>query len=137
MLLRGDLPELRWRSLEAGSSDSGRCPRGVERLGVVPVEELASLHRTAACLVFPRLYDGLGCRRSKRWLPGVRSARRTLARFRGVLGAAVLFDPGDPAAIANGVREALALADELCDLGIAPRASRGRNGQGQRCRDRP
>ena len=45
-----------------------------------------------------------------------------------------LFDPGDPAAIANGVREALALADELCDLGIAPRASRGRNGQGQRCR---
>ena len=34
---------------------------------------------------------------------------------------AVLFDPGDPAAIANGVREALALADELYDLGIALR----------------
>jgi hypothetical protein len=30
-----------------------------------------------------------------------------------------LFDPGDPAAIANA-REALAPADELYDLGIAP-----------------
>ena len=35
--------------------------------------------------------------------------------------AAVLFDPKDPAAIANGAREALALADELYDLGITPR----------------
>ena len=43
------------------------------------------------------------------------------ARFRGVLGAAVLIRPGDPAAIANGARQALALADELYDLGIAPR----------------
>ena len=35
--------------------------------------------------------------------------------------AAVLFDPKDPAAIVNGAREALALADELYDVDIAPR----------------
>jgi glycosyltransferase involved in cell wall biosynthesis len=33
--------------------------------------------------------------------------------------AAVYFDPHDTEAIANGVREALALADELRQLGIA------------------
>jgi glycosyltransferase involved in cell wall biosynthesis len=35
----------------------------------------------------------------------------------------VYFDPRDPEAIANGVREALAIADELHELGIA-RAAR-------------
>ena len=75
MLLRGDLPELRWRSLEAGSSDSGRCPRGVERLGVVRVEELASLHHTEACLVFPRLYERFGLPPLEAMASGVRSAR--------------------------------------------------------------
>jgi glycosyltransferase involved in cell wall biosynthesis len=33
--------------------------------------------------------------------------------------AALYFDPYDPEAIANGVREALALADELREFGIA------------------
>ena len=91
------------------------------------MEELAALHRTAACLVFPRLDDGLGCRALS---DGFRMSGRRGERWRDsevCWERPSLFDPGDPAAIANGVREALALADELCDLGIAPRASRGRN----------
>ncbi len=119
MLLRGDLPELRWRSLEAGSSDSGRCPRGVERLGGVPVEELASLHRTAACLVSP---DSMTVWAAAARSDGFRVSGRRGERWRDsevCWERPSLFDPGDPAAIANA-REALAPADELYDLGIAP-----------------
>ena len=37
--------------------------------------------------------------------------------------AAIYFDPSDTESIANGIREALALADELRELGIARASS--------------
>jgi glycosyltransferase involved in cell wall biosynthesis len=75
VLLRADLRELRWRSLEARLERLGPLPEGVERLGGVPVEELASLHRTAACLVFPRLDERFGLPPLEAMASGVRSAR--------------------------------------------------------------
>src|SRR5207245_2507795 len=98
----------------------GALPDQVERLGVVPVEELASLYRTAACLVFPSLYEGFGLPPLEAMASGCPVAAARAGAIPEVCGeAAVYFDPEDPEAIANGVREALALADELRELGIA------------------
>ena len=124
VLLRSELPELRLVLTGGGLERLGPLPEGVERLGVVPVEELASLYRTAACLVFPSLYEGFGLPPLEAMASGCPVAASNVGAIPEVCAeAAVFFDPGDPAAIANGVREALALADELHELGIA-RASR-------------
>ena len=89
-------------------------PEGVERLGSVSHEELAALYRRAACLVFPSLYEGFGLPVLEAMASGCPVAASNRAAIPEVCGdAAVLFDPDDVGAIANGVREALARADEL------------------------
>ena len=123
-LLRTELPELRLVLTGSGLGQLENVPEGVELLGIVAVEELASLYRTAACLVFPSLYEGFGLPPLEAMATGCPVAASNVGAVPEVCGeAAVFFDPGDPAAIANGVREALALADELHELGIA-RAAR-------------
>jgi glycosyltransferase involved in cell wall biosynthesis len=122
--LRTELPELRLVLTGGGLERLEPLPEGVERLGLVPVEELASLYRTAACLVFPSLYEGFGLPPLEAMACGCPVAAANAAAIPEICGdAAVYFDPHDPEAIANGVREALALADELHELGLA-RASR-------------
>jgi glycosyltransferase involved in cell wall biosynthesis len=123
-LLRAELPDLRL-VLTGGNLDAlGPLPAGVENLGIVHPEELASLYRTAACLVFPSLYEGFGLPPLEAMASGCPVASSNAASLPEVCGdAAVYFDPRDPEAIANGVREALAIADELHELGIA-RAAR-------------
>jgi glycosyltransferase involved in cell wall biosynthesis len=123
-LLRAELPDLRLVLTGGGLECLEPLPEGVERLGVVPVEELASLYRTAACLVFPSLYEGFGLPPLEAMASGCPVAASNVGAIPEVCGdAAVFLDPADGAAIANGVREALALADELHELGIA-RAAR-------------
>jgi glycosyltransferase involved in cell wall biosynthesis len=123
-LLRAELPELRLVLSGGGLDALGPLPEGVERVGAVPVEELASLYRTAACLVFPSLYEGFGLPPLEAMASGCPVAAASTGAIPEVCGdAAVYFDAMDPQAIANGVREALALADELRELGIA-RAAR-------------
>jgi hypothetical protein len=95
VLLRGDLLELRLRSLEAGSSESGRCP-GVARLGLVPVEELASLLHTEACVVFHSM-NGLAAAARNDGARGPVGAVNVGAIAEVCWEAAVLFDPKDPA----------------------------------------
>ena len=46
---------------------------GVQSLGFVSDEVLAALYRGAQCLVYPSLYEGSGCRCSRRWRAGRRS----------------------------------------------------------------
>jgi glycosyltransferase involved in cell wall biosynthesis len=119
VLLRTELPELRLVLTGGGLEELGRLPDGVDRLGIVPVEELASLYRTAACLVFPSLYEGFGLPPLEAMASGCPVAAANAGAISEVCGqAAIYFDPRDPEAIANGVREALALADELHEFGI-------------------
>ena len=58
-LLRQERPELKL-VLTGGRHKGGPAPPGVDVRGLVSPEELASLYRRAACLVFPSLYEGFG-----------------------------------------------------------------------------
>lgn len=58
-LLRRERPELSL-VLTGSGHERGQLPEGVQALGHVPLAELASLYRRAACLVFPSLYEGFG-----------------------------------------------------------------------------
>jgi glycosyltransferase involved in cell wall biosynthesis len=120
VLLRQELPELRLVLTGGGLEELGPLPEGVERLGLVHIEELASLYRSAACLVFPSRYEGFGLPPLEAMACGCPVAASRAGAIPEVCGdAAVYFDPDDPEAVANGVREALALADELRELGLA------------------
>jgi glycosyltransferase involved in cell wall biosynthesis len=118
VLLHAEMPELRLLLAGGGLDALGPLPANVERLGEVPAEKLAKLYRTAACLVFPSLYEGFGLPPLEAMACGCPVACSNAASLPEVCGeAAVYFDPRSPEAIANGVREALALADELRTLG--------------------
>lgn len=122
--LRREVPGLRLVLTGGGLERLPQLPDGVEVLGSVAPEELASLYRRAACLVFPSLYEGFG-------LPVVEamaSGCAVAASNRGAIpevcgGAGILFDPEDVHAIENGVRDALGRADELRERGIARAAA--------------
>jgi glycosyltransferase involved in cell wall biosynthesis len=119
-LLRAELPELRLVLTGGGLERLGALPDGVAALGTVPPEELASLYRRAACLVFPSLYEGFGLPPLEAMACGCPVAASKVGAIPEVCGsAAVLFDPESVDAIATGVREALALADELGVEGVA------------------
>ena len=120
VLLRRELPDLRLVLTGGGLERLDPLPEGAEKLGSVRPEELASLYRTAACLVFPSLYEGFGLPPLEAMASGCPVAAANAASIPEICGdAAIYFDPRDAEAIANGVREALALADELRELGIA------------------
>ncbi len=116
-LLRRDEPELRLVLTGAGT-DALAGPPGVEARGSVSVDELASLYRRAACLVFPSLYEGFGLPVLEAMACGTPVAAGRSGSIPEVSGAcAVLFEPVDPEAIAAGVREALRRGPELGVLG--------------------
>ena len=99
-----------------GKSDMGR--EGVRMLGFVDDGELAQLYRGALCVAYPSLYEGFGLPVLEALAcgaPVVTSARTAMAELAD--GAAVLVDPTDPSAIADGIREAIARRDELAMLG--------------------
>jgi glycosyltransferase involved in cell wall biosynthesis len=116
--LRADRPELRLVLTGAGSERLAGIP-GVDARGAVPLDELASLYRRAACLVFPSLYEGFGLPPLEAMASGCPVAAASVAALPEVCGdAAVLFDPRDPMAIAAGVAAALERAEELSRLGL-------------------
>ncbi len=116
-LLREARPELRLVLTGVGH-DAERLPPGVETRGGVDMDELVSLYRRAAAVVFPSLYEGFGLPPLEALACGCPVASANAGSLPEVLGdAAVLFDPEDPAAIAAGVSEALARAPELSARG--------------------
>jgi glycosyltransferase involved in cell wall biosynthesis len=118
--LRRELPDLRLVLTGAGLERLRPLPEGVEPLGRVTRDELAALYRRAACLVFPSLHEGFGLPALEAMASGCPVAASTAGALPEVCGeAAVLFDPEDVHAIENGIREALARADELRDAGLA------------------
>ncbi len=106
--------------LTGAGHDARRLPDGVEALGDVPVEERVRLYRRAALLVFPSLYEGFGLPPLEAMACGCPVAASRAGALPEVCGdAAVLFDPGDPAAIAAGIEEGLERAAELSAAGPA------------------
>jgi len=108
-LLREERSEL--RLVLTGSGHEGRpTPRGVEVRGLVSGEELASLYRRAACLVFPSLYEGFGHPPLEAMACGCPVAASSIPAVAEACGdAAALFDPDDPediAAVVSGVLDA-------------------------------
>jgi glycosyltransferase involved in cell wall biosynthesis len=100
-LLRQHSPELRLILTGGGLERLGALPVGVERWGIVPPTELASLYRRAACLVFPSLYEGFGLPPLEAMACGCPvAASRATAIPEAVGDAAALFDPEDAEDIA-------------------------------------
>jgi glycosyltransferase involved in cell wall biosynthesis len=118
-LLRERRPELRLVLTGVGS-ERFTGPEGVDGLGGVPAARLVELYRRASCLVFPSRYEGFGSPPLEAMACGAPVAAARAGSIPEVCGgAAVLFDPDDETAIAGGVEEALARADELRALGLA------------------
>ena len=105
--LRKTRPQLRLVLTGGGLERLGPLPDGVERWGVVPAAELASLYRRAAVSVFPSLYEGFGLPPLEAMASGCPVAASNAAAIPEICGdAAVLFDPLDPESIAAGILEA-------------------------------
>jgi len=98
----------------------GPVPEGVESLGRVSLDELASLYRRAACLVFPSLYEGFGQPPLEAMASGCPVACSNAGSLPEVVGeAARLFDPTSPRALAEAVEDVLAAPDEWRARGLA------------------
>ena len=108
-LLRRERPELRL-VLTGGGHEGRPAPPGVEVKGLVSAEELVSLYRRAACLVFPSLYEGFGQPPLEAMACGCPVAASNIPAVAEACGdAAALFDPNDPedvAAVVAGVLDA-------------------------------
>jgi glycosyltransferase involved in cell wall biosynthesis len=107
--------ELRARAAELGVADRVAFP------GWLHAEKLEGLYRAASCVVFPSLYEGFGLPVLEAMVRGVPVACSNRSSLPEVAGdAALLFDPEDPAAIANAIRRLLgdaALAARLAVRG--------------------
>jgi glycosyltransferase involved in cell wall biosynthesis len=91
----------------------------VRWLGRVEDQELASLYRGARCLVYPSLYEGFGIPVAEAMAcgtPVVTSRDSAMADVTG--GAAVLVDPLEPRAIADGMADAERRRAELRVAGL-------------------
>ena len=118
--LRETRPQLRLVLTGGGLERLDPLPDGVESLGAVSAEALASLYRRAACLVFPSLYEGFGLPPLEAMASGCPVAAADVGAIPEVCGgAAVLFDPTDPDSIAAGILEANDRAEELRERGLA------------------
>ena len=116
-LLRRDEPGL--RLVLTGGGHTGSAPAGVEVRGQVPLEELVSLYRRAAALVFPSLYEGFGQPVLEAMACGCPVACSDVPALAEVAdGAALTFPPGDAGAIATAVRALLADPEPYCTRGL-------------------
>ncbi len=117
-LIRRRRPELRL-VLTGGGADTP-LPEGVEARGHVSEDELVALLQRASALVFPSLYEGFGLPPLEAMACGCPVACSNAAALpETVDGAARLFDPHDPRAIAEAVLEVLDDPETWAGRGIA------------------
>jgi glycosyltransferase involved in cell wall biosynthesis len=122
-LVRSERPELR---LVLTGGDFGALPEGVDARGLVSNDELASLYRRAAALVFPSLYEGFGQPPLEAMASGCPVACSNAGSLPEIAdGAARLFDPADVDAIADGIRDVLDRPEHWRELGLARAAEFG------------
>ena len=118
-LLRRTRPGLRLVLTGGGLESLGPVPDWVEVRGLVPAEEITRLYATAGCLAFPSLFEGFGLPPLEAMASGCPVAASTAGSIPEVVGdAAVLFDPTDPAAIAEGISRALDAPPALVRAGL-------------------
>ena len=95
----------------------------VRFLGYMPEETLAVMYRLAGVFVFPSLYEGFGLPPLEAMASGTPVVTSNVSSLPEVAGdAAVLVDPYDPRAIAEGIRRVLtdeALRRDLRKRGVA------------------
>ncbi|HUK43878.1 MAG TPA: glycosyltransferase [Gaiellaceae bacterium] len=116
-LLRRERPDLRLVLTGGGRREA--TPDGVDELGNLPVDELVSLYRRAAALVFPSLYEGFGMPPLEAMACGCPVACSAAASLPEVCGdAARYFAPDDPAEIAAAVSDVLADPDRWIARGF-------------------
>ena len=116
-LVRRERPELRL-VLTGQGHDRARLPGGVEARGHVPSDELVELYRTAACLVFPSLYEGFGLPPLEAMACGCPVASSNATSLPEVCGdAAEYFDPLSTDDMAAAILRAL--DGRLVERGLA------------------
>jgi glycosyltransferase involved in cell wall biosynthesis len=95
----------------------------VRFLGYLPEETLAIMYRLAGVFVFPSLYEGFGLPPLEAMASGTPVVTSNVSSLAEVAGdAAVLVDPYDPQAIADGIYQVLTndqLREELRRKGLA------------------
>src|SRR5262249_15369474 len=95
----------------------------VRFLGFLPEETLAVMYRLAGVFVFPSLYEGFGLPPLEAMASGTPVVMSNLSSLPEVAGdAALLVDPYEPAAIADGIHQVLtdeALRRSLRQKGLA------------------
>lgn len=116
--VRVERPDMRLVLTGGGLDALGEVPDWVDVRGLVPSSELRELYRRAAVLAFPSLYEGFGLPPLEAMASGCPVAATDAGSVPEVCGdAAVLFDPENSDAIAAGILDALARADELAKKG--------------------
>jgi glycosyltransferase involved in cell wall biosynthesis len=121
-ILRRKRPEL--RLVLTGGGSGGEAPEGVEVRGHVSLDELVSLYRSAAAVVFPSLYEGFGQPVLEAMACGCPVACSAIAPLEEIAGdAARTFDPENAESIADAVADVLDTPDGWVALGLA-RATR-------------
>jgi glycosyltransferase involved in cell wall biosynthesis len=105
--VRRERPELRL-VLTGGGHGKRPYPPGVEVRGLVPDDELVTLYRRAAALVFPSLYEGFGAPPLEAMACGCPVACSKAASLPEVVGdAARTFDPRSVEEIASAIVDVL------------------------------
>jgi glycosyltransferase involved in cell wall biosynthesis len=118
-LLRRRYPELRL-VLTGGSYPGFARLDGVDVRGFVSADELVDLYRTAAATVFPSLYEGFGQPLLEAMACGCPVAASDVAAIPEICGgAARLFDPNRPEAIAEAVEDVLHGSELWSSRGLA------------------
>ena len=106
-LIRRERPELRL-VLTGGGHGQRPYPPGVEVRGLVAADELVSLYRRAAALVFPSLYEGFGAPPLEAMACGCPVACSNAGSLPEVAGdAAHTFDPGSVDDMAAAIADVL------------------------------
>jgi glycosyltransferase involved in cell wall biosynthesis len=91
----------------------------VEFAGHIEKQKLAELYRGADCLVFPSRYEGFGLPVVEAMASGTPVVAAASGSVPEVAGdAAVLVEPGNPAALAGGIERALADRERLVRAGL-------------------
>ena len=117
-LLRRERPELQL-VLTGGGHEGRPVPPGVVVEGLVSDDELVSLYRRAACLVFPSLYEGFGQPPLEAMACGCPVAASNIPAIAEACGdAAALFDPHDPEDIAAVVAGVLDTPERFAAAGL-------------------
>jgi glycosyltransferase involved in cell wall biosynthesis len=120
-LVLRERPELRLVLTGQGHERRGPLPEGVESRGHVTMDELVELYRTAACLVFPSLYEGFGLPPLEAMACGCPVAASNATSLPEVCGdGAEYFDPLSPDDMAAAILRAL--EGRLVERGLAQAA---------------